>query len=123
MPLCISEWNTCKKTNFVKINDLAFSKKSFECLSSDFDIHYFYKKGFPVYLGSSINPSEFNLIYEFNYFGKVNLGRLKSLSLLGDALYKIDKSFCLSVYSQNVSKKESYILKKHHCSKFQHLRL
>ena len=49
MPLCISEWNTCKKTNFVKINDFAFSKKSFECLSADFDIHYgnvkdFYKE-------------------------------------------------------------------------------
>ena len=46
MPLCISEWNTCKKTNFVKINDFAFSKKSFECLSEDFDIHYGNVKNF-----------------------------------------------------------------------------
>lgn len=107
-----------KKYNelFLKImNTKGFGVYISDKLSKKYN-SYFYKKGFPIYLGSCIKPSKFNLIYEFNYFGKVNLGRLKSLTLLGDALYKIDKSFCLSVYSQNVSKKDSLILKKHHCS-------
>ena len=76
---------------------------------------YFDKKGFPIYLASEINSKELDLRYEFNYFGKINLGRLKSLMLLGDALYKIDKSFCISVYTQSATKSEIRALKKHNC--------
>ncbi len=76
---------------------------------------FFPKIGFSIYLGSNIKPKESNIKYEFNYFGKINLGRLKSITILGDALNRINKAFYISIYSQSVSKKELRCLKKHHC--------
>ena len=40
VPLCISLWNTENTNNYVEVNDLAYSKKIFNCKGYDFSIHY-----------------------------------------------------------------------------------
>lgn len=75
----------------------------------------FLKKGFPFYLSSEIKEHSKPIIYEFNYFGKINLGRDNSLCLLGDALKAINKNYYISIYTGTISKKELRKLKKHNC--------
>lgn len=78
---------------------------------------FFKKQGFTVFLSSDINPSLSNgpINFEFNYFGKINLGRDRSLMLLGDALKAINPSFVLNVFCNSISKYKFKHLQKHNC--------
>lgn len=75
----------------------------------------FKKQGFPIYLSSTLVVQDNSLKYEFNYFGKLLLGRFKSLAYLGDALNELDKKFHINVYSSDASPKIVNYLQKHNC--------
>ena len=77
---------------------------------------FFEKQGFPVYLSSDITRTDgLRIKYEFNYYGNLELGRSYSLARLGDILFSIDNTFCVNVYSNDISKKNRLLLTKHHC--------
>lgn len=86
------------------------SDKLADKYNSHFSLH-----GYPFYLSSDIKWSQVKSRFEFNYFGKINLGRDQTLAMLGDALNKIDNSFVVNVYSKDVSSKVIKLLLKHHC--------
>lgn len=76
----------------------------------------FIKKGVPIYLGSSIKRGKNNEIkFEYNYFGKIGLGRYKTLSLLGSALLNTKNGTALNVYSDEKNKKMIRCLEKNGC--------
>ena len=76
----------------------------------------FKKQGFPVYLASDINVDQSRPIkFEFNYLGKVNLGRDKSLMALGNALGNIDKNYKVNIYTSEVSDKLKELFNKNNC--------
>ena len=77
---------------------------------------YFIKQGTPIYLSSQIKPSTAPIVPEFNYLGKVNLGRLQSLALLGDALNQVNNEYSVSIYSNGLSNRELRYLQRHHCA-------
>ena len=72
-------------------------------------------QGVPFYLSSSIISKKCDIKYEFNYFGKLDLGRYKSLCLLGDALKEIDDKYHINVYSGDKDKKITKSLTNHNC--------
>ena len=72
-------------------------------------------QGVPFYLASSIVSKKNDIKYEFNYFGKLDLGRYKSLCLLGDALKEINNNYHINVYSGDNNKKIVNLLTKHNC--------
>ena len=75
----------------------------------------FRMQGVPFYLSSSVGFANNDIKYEFNYFGKLNLGRYKSLCILGDALKAIDDKYCINIYSSDSDKKVVKALMKHNC--------
>lgn len=106
------------KTLFDKImNTPGFGVYISNKLSTKYN-SYFRKQGFPVYLSSDIISKHNNLKYEYNYFGKTDLGRYKSLAMLGDALKRVDNQFFINVYSSFSNKKIVRFLSKHNCSCF-----
>ena len=77
---------------------------------------FFKLQGCPFYLASNIVNNDSPIKYEFNYFGKLELGRYKSLCLLGDALNQINNNYVVNVYSGETSNKIVDEFKKHHCA-------
>lgn len=77
--------------------------------------HHFKLQGYPFYLSSKIKSEKSAIGFEFNYFGKVNLGRSKSLGILADALHKINPSYKIDVYTSNISSHTKKYLEKHNC--------
>ena len=76
----------------------------------------FKKQGFPIYLNSDINPAPYEkIVFEFNYFGNVELGRHKALAYLGDLLKTINCDYKINVYCPKVSNKIIRFLLKHNC--------
>ena len=76
---------------------------------------YFKLQGYPFYVASSIHDSGKPAKKEFNYFGKISLGRDKALVSLSQMLKKIDKNFALNVYSIDATKKQIEYLKTNGC--------
>lgn len=72
-------------------------------------------QGYPFYLSTNIKTNKQDVKYEFNYFGKVELGRDKSLAILGDALKLINNSYRVNVYTSIISEKKQKFLSKHNC--------
>ena len=77
---------------------------------------FFKLQGCPFYLSSSIPQQKHELKFEFNYFGKIELGRYKSLAILADELAKINKEFKVHIYSSCKNKRIYKFLDKHNCS-------
>lgn len=77
--------------------------------------NHFSIQGYPFYLSSNIKSKESSFKNEFNYFGKINLGRYKSLGILGDALNKIDSNYKINVYTGTISNNIRKYLNNHYC--------
>ena len=78
---------------------------------------FFKLQGEPFYLSSSIEREENSIKNEFNYIGKVALGRDKSLAILGDILFKVNPEFSVNIYTQDkVSSSLIRYWQKHNCS-------
>lgn len=103
---------------YKKIFDKIMNKKGFGVYISDklADKYncYFKLKGYPFYLFSGVVSGESKIKHEFNYIGKVELGRYRSLGLLADSLNEIN-GYKVNVYSQKPSNKILEYFKKHNC--------
>lgn len=75
----------------------------------------FPKQGFPVYLSSDIVNGHKEIKYEFNYFGKINLGRYKSLGFLSETLNKINQDYYVNVYTSEITNSQRKYLEKRNC--------
>ena len=108
-------YNTHYKKLFIDImNTKGFGVYISDKLADKYN-SYFRKQGFPIYLSSTIESIETTFKFEFNYFGKTDLGRYKSLALLGDALYKINPVYKINVYSNFSNGKIINFLTNHNC--------
>ena len=83
---------------------------------------YFSLGGETVYLISEISRKPFRFIDTkspvITYFGNIRMGRNYSLNDIANALSKIDKSYVLEVYSNEIDDKHTNILKRNENIKF-----
>ena len=84
-------------------------------LADQYNSH-FKLQGFPFYLASSIKESNQPVKKEFNYFGKIALGRDKALAKLSQILKKVNSDFVLNVYSTDATEKQIKFLKSNGCN-------
>ena len=84
-------------------------------LADQYNSH-FRLQGHPFYLASAIKESNQPIRREFNYFGKIALGRDKALAKLSQILKKVNPDFALNVYSTDARDKQKEYLKSNGCN-------